>query len=324
MTGKSRIDQLLQSTVRGLSVVDVDQFFGIEIGEFPALIAEVAMWMMDHIMNNKLSLEFGRIFRRIPLKKSPTILHENALRTNWRTSPAVGMQFLFGNPPFVGHQYRDAEQVRDMRSVWGNAGRFNRLDYVTCWFLRALEYASSARHIRIGFVATNSICQGEQAEIWPRMFSLGVSISFAHRTFQWTSEARGRAAVHCVIVGYSLEPPATRTIFDYQRATGEPTAVQVRNINGYLIDGPNITIESRASPQLGQLEMMKGSQPTDGARIRLPEGGYQTFSNLILDEDEAAQAPRCRAGGGTMVAAICWGRGVDLWRMALVSLAKGH
>lgn len=292
MTGESRLEQLLQTTAaRSLSVIDVDQFYGIEKDEFPARIAEVAMWMMDHIMNNRLSLEFSRVYSRIPLKKSPHVVSGNALDLDWsEVLPYEACSFILGNPPFVGHQWRSAEQQRDMARVWGVAGQFNRLDYVTCWFKKSLEYASHNTRIRIGFVSTNSITQGEQAGIlWPVIFSQGIAIAFAHRTFQWNSEARGKAAVHCVIIGLAFNVPADRFIYEYDHIRGEPHVSQVRAINGYLINGPQYAVPARSRPRSGFLKMHKGSQPTDGARIKRPGGGYITYSNLILDNVDRAE-----------------------------------
>ena len=168
------------------SYVDVDQFYGIELGEFPVRIAETAMWMMDHLMNNRLSLEFGQSYVRIPLRKSPHIAVGNALEMDWQTLlPAERCTYLFGNPPFIGHQWRTREQQDDMARIWGKKGQVNRLDYVTCWFNRGMHYAARNRSTEIAFVSTNSITQGEQCGIlWPFVFAGGLSIRFAHRTFQ--------------------------------------------------------------------------------------------------------------------------------------------
>lgn len=274
-----------------LSRVDVDQFYGIEIEEFPARIAEVAMWMMDHIVNVELSNEFGPVFTRIPLKKSPHINPGNALKTDWNdVLPAADCSYIIGNPPFVGHQYRDDDQQADMHRIWGKKGQVNRLDYVTCWFKLAIDYAKKNRKIAIGFVSTNSITQGEQASIlWEPLFKEGLSIFFAHRSFTWNSEARGQAAVHCVITGLTLGEVSKRLIFDYATVRSEPQSSTVKQINGYLIDAPHYALPRRGKPQEGMLKMHKGSQPTDGARIKNPAGGYLTFSNLILTEAQRAE-----------------------------------
>ena len=268
-----------------LSVVDVDRFHGIEIGEFPARIAETALWMMDHIMNNRLSLEFGRTYARIPLEATPQLAVGNALDMDWRELlPPGECSYIFGNPPFVGHQWRTKPQQEDMARVWGTKGQVNRLDYVTCWFNKAARYAAENPSIEISFVSTNSITQGEQCGIlWPVVFSHNLSIRFAHRTFQWNSEARGKAAVHCVIVGLTFAKASACRIFEYDHVRGEPHVSEVARINGYLIDGPQYAVPARSAPPPGRLKMHKGSQPTDGARLRKPGGGYLKFSNLILD-----------------------------------------
>lgn len=269
-----------------LSLVDVSQFYGIEIGEFPARIAETAIWMMDHIMNNNLSYEFSSNYARIPLKSSPTIVVNNALDVDWNSViDAKDCTYVFGNPPFRGHQYRNTEQQRDMARVWGTSGQVNRLDYVTCWFKKALDYTSKNRNIDIGFVATNSIAQGEQSGIlWPQIFGAGLSIFYAHRTFQWNNEARGKAAVHCVIIGLSWNSTRNKVIYEYDNIRGQPHHSDVKQINGYLIDGLQYAVPARSQTPSGRLNMHKGSQPTDGARTRNPSGGYINVSNLILDE----------------------------------------
>lgn len=284
-------DQLVLD-VSALSCVDVDQFAGIEIGEFAARIAETAMWMMDHIMNNRLSLAFGKSYLRIPLKKSPVIKHGDALQVDWSEvlSPKKCTHIL-GNPPFVGHQWRNKEQQAGMHNVWGQEGQFNRLDYVTCWFRKAVEYVPQGSPIRAAFVATNSISQGEQAGIlWSWMASEGIFIQFAHRTFQWTSDSRGKAAVHCVIIGFGRSKPASCQIFDYPNIRSEPVSVRTSRINAYLVDAPDIVIPARSQPPAGFPPLFQGSKPADGARLKRPGGGYETRSNLILEDEERVAA----------------------------------
>ena len=288
---KSRDGRQMDALASDLSVVDVDQFYGIELGEFPARIAETALWMMDHIMNNRLSLEFGQTFVRIPLEKSPHIEVGNALDMDWQgVIPAERGSYVLGNPPFVGHQWRTKSQQEDMARIWGTAGQVNRLDYVTCWFYKAALYGTANPSMEIAFVATNSITQGEQCGIlWPTLFARKLSIRYAHRTFQWNSEARGAAAVHCVIVGLTFATDPKRCIYEYEDVRGEPHASDVTRINGYLIDGPQYAVPARSAPPPGRLKMHKGSQPTDGARLKKPGGGYLKFSNLILDSSDREQ-----------------------------------
>ena len=271
-----------------LSMLNVDQFYGIEIEEFPARVAEAALWMMDHIMNNRLRMEFGQSYARIPIRKSPSIVVGNALDMDWGDLlPASKCSFLLGNPPFRGHQMRSAEQVADMARIWGKTGQFNRLDYVTCWFRKVADYSGKNKDIDFAFVSTSSICQGEQCGIlWPHMHSTGMSIHIAHHPFAWDSEAPGAAMVHCVIVGMTRSEPKSRTIYEYDQFQGDPHAFPASRINGYLIDGPQISIPARSHPPEGRLNMHKGSQPTDGARRRLPDGTNERQSNLILDEKD--------------------------------------
>ena len=189
--------------VAHLSKIDVNQFYGIEIGEFPALIAEVAMWMMDHIMNNSLSLEFGEHYARIPLKTSPHIHHADAIEIDWTSVlPPADCSYILGNPPFGGFVFRTEQRQTQMAEVQRLAGVGGRIDYVVAWFFKAGAYVQHSK-AAIGFVATNSITQGEQvAQVWPVLFGrYGLEIAFAHRTFAWGSDARGKAHVHVVIIG---------------------------------------------------------------------------------------------------------------------------
>jgi hypothetical protein len=226
------------------SKVDVDQFYGIELGEFPARIAEVALWMMDHIMNNRLSLEFGNPYLRIPLKKSPHIHPADALETDWASVlPPQQCSYVLGNPPFAGAKYQSEKQRAQVRRIARLGGSGGTLDYVTAWFIKAGEYLANS-HARIGFVGTNSITQGEQvSQLWPVLFGRsGLEISFAHRTFAWGSDARGKAHVHVVIIGLSRrddEPPVKR-LFTYDNIKGDPTESRHASLSPYLFDASGV------------------------------------------------------------------------------------
>ena len=309
-------------------LVDVDQFYGIEIEEFPAQIAQVAMWLMDHQMNLRVSEQFGENVVRLPLKKSATIVHGNALRIDWNdVVPAEKLHYILGNPPFIGHQWRNAEQVADMARIWGNDGRFGRLDYVTAWYRLATDYMRAAldRHsrevgplltderlshrfspgpatageIRCAFVSTNSICQGEQVGIlWGDLLARGVYIHFGHRTFQWTNEARSNAAVHCVIVGFGLHDVSEKWVFEYETPKSEPLAIRVDNVNPYLVGGPTVLLPSRTKPQPGMPEMYKGSQPTDGGHLILTDEQKRA---LLAEEPAAGKFVRRYIGGDELI-----------------------
>src|SRR5690348_2538397 len=217
--------------------VDVDQFYGIEIEEFPAQIAQVALWLMDHQMNLQVAEQFGEYFARLPLMKAPTIVNGNALRIDWNeVVPRESLSYILGNPPFVGKKEQSREQKAELLAIFSNAKRAGVLDYVACWYLLAAKYIVGTS-IQCAFVSTNSITQGEQVGVlWSEMFGLGVSIGFAHRTFKWTNEARGKAAVHVVIVGFSCIERPLKSLFSYANPQAEAEFHQAREINAYLVN----------------------------------------------------------------------------------------
>lgn len=280
--------------------IDVDQFYGIEIEEFPAQIAQVALWLIDHQMNVRISEEFGMYFARIPLKSTPHIYCANALQLDWNeVLPAKRASYVFGNPPFVGHQWRNEEQMTDMERIWGSGGRFGRLDYVTCWYRLATDYMRGNPATKAALVSTNSISQGEQVGIlWAWLLAHGIHIHFAHRTFQWSNEARGMAAVHCVIIGFGLEGVERKTIYEYDDIRGEPHAVPAANINPYLVDAANVILPSRTSPPPGLPQLIKGSQPTDGGHLILTENDK---NDLLAAEPAAKVWLRSYIGGEELI-----------------------
>lgn len=282
--------------VQSLIQVDVDQFYGIEIEEFPAQIAQVALWLVDHQANLKVSEEFGDYFARIPLRTTPHIVHGNALRLNWNdVLPAIECTYVLGNPPFIGHQYRTPDQVADMDLVWGQDGRFGRLDFVTCWYKRVTEYMQSNHSIYAAFVSTNSICQGEQVgTLWGYLLEQGIHINFAHRPFSWSNEARANAGVHCVIVGLSLSESKSKTLFEYLDVRTDAHAVKVRNINPYLVEADDILLPSRTSTPVDRPQLIKGSQPTCGGNLVMSD----TDKIELLKSEPAAEKWLKRFMGG--------------------------
>jgi hypothetical protein len=280
--------------------IDVDQFYGVEIEDFPAQIAQVALWLIDHQMNQIVSQEFGVYFARIPLTTSPHIVRDNALRLDWNTViPAERLSYILGNPPFVGHQWRTQPQMDDMSHIWGDEGRFGRLDYVSCWYRKAVDYVVEAPAIRVAFVSTNSISQGEQVgTLWGYLLSRGVVIHFAHRPFQWTNEARDVAGVHCVIIGFALKDRPEKKLFDYASPKAEPHVSVVANINPYLVAGPNVVLPSRTDPPVGIPQMKKGSQPTDGGNLILSK---EQLKDLLAGEPAAKKWIRPFVGGDELI-----------------------
>ena len=256
-----------------LSRITVGQFYGIEIGEFPARIAETAMWMMDHIMNNRLSLAFGQSYVRIPLEGSPHILNADALETDWTALlPPEDCSFVFANPPFGGAKFQSKGQRAQVRRIAALGKTGGTLDYVTAWFIKAGEYVQKGP-ARIGFVATNSITQGEQvAQLWPILFARArLEIAFAHRTFAWGSDARGKAHVHVVIIGLDGRENARvkKLLFSYPDINGEPEETLHAVLSPYLFDAegladPHLTVREESRPINGMSLLRYGSQPIDG------------------------------------------------------------
>lgn len=250
--------------------VNVDQFYGIEVEDFPCQIAHVGMWLVDHQMNERVAEHFGFNYARLPLKASATIVNENALRIDWNdVVPKEELNYIMGNPPFVGYHLRNHEQQDDMALVFGKGfKKYGVLDYVAAWYKKACDYMFNTK-IESAFVSTNSISQGEQTAIlWePLMKENNTIINFAHRTFKWGNEAKGKQAqVHCVIIGFSdYKDDKEKKIFSLNEAK------KVEHINPYLVEAQDILVERRSTPICDVPEMNKGSQPTDGGFLLLNE-----------------------------------------------------
>lgn len=306
--------------------VDVDQFYGIEIEEFPAQVAQVAMWLTDHQMNIEASEVFGEPILRIPLVKSAHIRHGNALQLDWAEFvPPTRLNYILGNPPFVGKQHQSAEQKADLTAVTTGIHGAGVLDFVSGWYVKAARYITAEtnpfgqmveraapgrkkfkdvrfgkgehamhdmfldaaeveekarRAVRCAFVSTNSIAQGEQVGVlWGWLLNQGIHIQFAHRTFKWQNEAPGKAAVHCVIVGFGTEPSRQRRLFEYETVDGAPHEVKAASINPYLVDAAETILPSRRQPISNVPPIVFGSMPNDGG-------------NLLLTDDEKRELLR--------------------------------
>lgn len=270
--------------IHELSVVDVDAFYGIEIQEWPARIAEVAMWLMDHQMNLRLSEAFGQYFVRLPLRKSAHITCGNALRMDWaEVIPPSKCSYVLGNPPFVGAKFQDSDQRADMVLVTQGLRNSGLLDYVTGWYFKAGFYIRNTP-IRVGFVSTNSISQGEQVGIlWNELFRRGIRIHFAHRTFAWESEARGKAHVHVVIIGFGYGESKDKRLYEYEN--GSVTVSHPRNIGPYLVEGPNTAIVNRERPLCDVPEIGIGNKPIDGGNYLFTE---EEKTDFLRVEPQAA------------------------------------
>jgi hypothetical protein len=300
--------------------LDVDMMYGIEYEEFPARIAEVAMWLIDHQMNMVISNEFGQYFARLPLKKAAKIVHGDALTINWNTlktkdtltvfaeqlnfkvvnepiekygtlnvitkqstyinkssefPPSIELEkinfdYILGNPPFIGSkimtQYQRDAVVGEFDDIQG-AGV---LDYVTAWYVKAAKIIQGTK-TKVAFVSTNSIVQGEQTSIlWGYLLNrYNIKIHFAHRTFKWSNEAKGNAAVYCVIVGFANYDSTNKSIFEYEDIKGEAHELRVKNINPYLVDAKDLIIQGRSTPLRPINKLVNGSVPADGGNLIL-------------------------------------------------------
>jgi hypothetical protein len=307
--------------IREIIWLDVDMMYGIEYEEFPARIAEVAMWLMDHQMNMQISNEFGQYFVRLPLKKSAKIVNEDALKTDWQSllnplnsinivakhaniylieepileyksvnvqaesfeihkgrnpenKNEIRFDYILGNPPFIGSKIMNQSQRDSVVKEFDNIQGSGVLDYVTAWYIKAAKLIQGTK-TKVAFVSTNSIVQGEQTSIlWGQMlYKYNIKIHYAHRTFKWSNEAKGNAAVFCVIIGFANYDTNNKSIFEYEDIRGEAHEIKAKNINPYLVDGKDIIIEGRSTPLIPISKLVNGSIPADGG-------------NLILSEEE--------------------------------------
>jgi hypothetical protein len=254
--------------------VNVEQFYGIEILSWPCQIAKTGMWLMDHLMNMLASSEFGKYYDRLPLTKGAEIVHANAHRIDWEgIAPKDELSYILGNPPFSGARTGEdkGEQKRkkeDMKIVFGKLKGVGNLDYVTAWYKKAVDTMEGNKKIKTAFVSTNSITQGEQVAIlWKPLIERGIFINLGIPTFKWSNEARGKAAVHCVIMGFS-----------YEKTTP--------NINPYLIEAPTVFIEDRNKPICDAPEMVFGNMPNDGGNLIVEANEYHEF---LTKEPKAAK-----------------------------------
>ncbi len=305
--------------VREIIWLDVDMMHGIEYEEFPARIAEVAMWLIDHQMNMLISNEFGQYFVRLPLKKAAKIVHGDALETDWQSllnpvnemnviaqhtniyllaepqteygtvnvqtktfeihkgkntqeKEVIKFDYIIGNPPFIGSRIMQQNQRDQIVKQFDNADGSGVLDYVTGWYIKAAKYIKDTK-IKVAFVSTNSIVQGEQTSIlWGQMLNkYNIKIHFAHRTFKWSNEAKGNAAVYCVVIGFANYDTTNKRIFEYEDIKGEAHEIKAKNINPYLVDAKDFLILKSSKPICKVPSLIRGSIPYDDGHLLLSE-----------------------------------------------------
>lgn len=293
--------------------MSIGQFYGFEINWWPAKIAETAMFLVDHQANRALAAAVGDAPNRLPIKITAHICHENALLIDWQDflPNASGPTFVFGNPPFIGQDTRSKDQLAEMKEVW-HRKNISRLDYVTCWHVKAATLLS-LRKGNFAFVTTSSVFQGEQV---PLLFGYlkerGWAIMFAHRTFVWDSEVPGKAAVHCVVVGFTRARQRAPRLWEYDPRTWEPKELDVDGtINGYLVNGPEIVVTKASTPISSAINFAAlGAMPKDGGGLVVESEDYEE----VVKDPIAAKYVRPYCGSRELV------RGLDRWCLWLVDL----
>jgi len=272
--------------VEEISIININQFYGIEIEDFPSQVAKLAMYLADHQMNMLFSESLGQSYARIPLREPATILNANAISYDWEDLvKKEELNYILGNPPFYGARLMTSEQKKLLIEVFDDTKRAGNLDFVTCWYEKAAKYIQET-NIEVAFVSTNSICQGEQVGIlWKRLSEkYGIHINFAHQTFKWSNEAKGNAGVYCIIVGFSLKNAKKKYLFEYEKPTSEAVEKEVKNINAYLVDAENIFIENRSDAICDVPKIIFGSMPNDGGNFIFTEFEKNEF---LMQEPEA-------------------------------------
>ncbi|MEK5753173.1 DNA methyltransferase, partial [Acinetobacter variabilis] len=254
------------------SVIQVSQFYGIEIDDFAHEIAILSLWLTEHQMNIVFKDEFGESKALLPLRDSGNIVQGNSLQINWKSvcNNADSEVYILSNPPYMGFKMQDQKQKKDMERIFNEVSNYKFLDYIACWFMLASDYINE--NCKVGFVSTNSICQGVQVELlWPEIYKRSVDICFAHQSFKWSNNARSNAGVTCIIIGLQHKDVIkTKTLINNLSKS------VVKNINSYLIDSSNVIVAKRRVPLSKLPKISDGSGALDGG-------------NLILSSEEKAQ-----------------------------------
>jgi len=253
--------------------VNINQFYGIEINDFAVTVATTALWISESQMLAETEQIIKHDIDFLPLKANANIHEGNALRIDWETVvPKDKLNYIIGNPPFVGANNMITSQREDLRIIFGEKWKnIGEMDYVCGWYKKATELMKGTK-IRAALVSTNSISQGEQvANLWKPLFEDGIKFNFAYRTFRWDSEATLKAHVHCVILGFSYLDSTKHFIFDNGKT------IEAKNINPYLIDAPSVFVTSNSHPIFKVPEIRKGNQPTDGGNLIIEACDIEDF-----------------------------------------------
>ena len=323
------------TNIENIIWINIEQFYGIEIDEWAARIAELAMWLIDHQMNMKISEKYGKYFSRIPLKKTANIIHGNSLQLNWddlihgsykyyttdelnvniiaepethyktlnvkakkiniidkdkfqkkQTKHKVKFDYILGNPPFIGKYLQNKQQKEDLKQITSNIKGAGVLDYVTAWYLKAANYIQNTK-IKVAFVSTNSVAQGEQVGIlWNELLNkYKIKIHFAHRTFSWDNEAKLNAAVHVVIIGFANFNIKNKLLFDYEDIKANAHKTIVKNINPYLIEADDLLVLKQRKSICNAKSISFGSMPNDGGHLLMTDDE----KNIFLEKEPEAE-----------------------------------
>lgn len=262
-------NEMLSAMSKGMMMLDIadtikvsiQQFYGIEVNDFAVKVAKTALWIAEAQMwteTKKIISSFTNISDFLPLETYDNIVEGNALKIDWnQVIPNNKCNYIMGNPPFVGARLMSLVQKEDVAEIFKNIKNYGNIDYVGCWYIKAANYMKNT-NIETALVSTNSICQGEQTTIlWKDMLNNGININFAYRTFRWDSEASLKAHVHCIIIGFSYKLRDKRVIYDNGKFN------ETKNINAYLVDAPNVLIDSRSNPICNVSKADFGSMPND-------------------------------------------------------------
>ena len=272
-------------------LVSLANFHGIELEDFACCVARTALWIAEKQADADTAKVTRRVYEELPLKDYGGIVQANALRIDWNdVVDAAEVSYVIGNPPFIGQYTRSKEQVEDAKFVWGK-DYDGYLDYATCWYRKAADYLAQT-DASFAFVSTNSICQGQPVPaLFKPLLRDGWHISFAHKTFRWDSQAFDEAHVHVVIVGFEKNP-TKRVLFSYAGGKGEPSIAEPSNINGYLLDAPDVMIEKRTNPLFEDVSpMVIGGKPADGGFYQIKT--HQEYDAVTADEIAAKYVVPC-------------------------------
>lgn len=262
-------NEMLSAMSKGMMMLDIadtikvsiQQFYGIEVNDFAVKVAKTALWIAEAQMwteTKKIISSFTNISDFLPLETYDNIVEANALKIDWNeVIPNTKCSYIMGNPPFVGARLMSPVQKEDVAEIFKDIKNYGNIDYVGCWYIKAANYMKNT-NIETALVSTNSICQGEQTTIlWKDMLNNGININFAYRTFRWDSEASLKAHVHCIIIGFSYKVRDKKVIYDNGKFN------EAKNINAYLVDAPNVLLDSRSNPICNVSKADFGSMPND-------------------------------------------------------------